>query len=218
MAKPRSKKLPNLESLEKLNVLLEILNEQSDRYIPDSELKTRFKERLNPNKKLDNIALENSFNNLITYALGLNDKLSPPSIHTSEYLAAIAQIWQTKLIEMIQLPLDGKEENCYMITVRGIEVLNHLRNSRHSKEMLSSSKRIELLARVTGILTIFLITITLLSISNNSILVFLLQKNPSFIDMIYGIMVILLISEILVLIPRIPEVIEEKIKNWRAKR
>ena len=33
MAKPQSKKLPKLESLEKLRVLLEILNEQSDRYV-----------------------------------------------------------------------------------------------------------------------------------------------------------------------------------------
>ena len=84
---------PKLKSLEKLEVLLEILNEQSDRYVPDSELKTEFKDRLNPNKKLDNTSLENSFNNTIIYALGINDKAGRQSTDTPEYLAAIAQIW-----------------------------------------------------------------------------------------------------------------------------
>ena len=148
--------LPKLKSLEKLEVLLEILNEQSDRYIPDSELKTKFKERLNPNKKLDNTALENSFNNTIIYALGINDKVGRPLIDTPEYLAAIAQIWQTKLIDM-QFPYEINKENCYMITIKGIEVLNHLRNSRHSKDLLISSKRLEILTMILIIFTAILI-------------------------------------------------------------
>ena len=148
--------LPKLESLEKLEVLLEILNEQSDRYTPDSELKTKFKERLNPNKKLDNTALENSFNNTTSYALGINDKVGRPLIDTPEYLAAIAQIWQTKLIDM-QFPYEINKENCYMITIKGIEVLNHLRNSRHSKDLLISSKRLEILTMILIIFTAILI-------------------------------------------------------------
>ena len=148
---------PKLKSLEKLEVLLEILNEQSDRCIPDSELKTKFKERLNPNKKLDNTALENSFNNTTSYALGINDKVGRPLIDTPEYLAAIAQIWQTKLIDMKQLTINGKKENCYMITIKGIEVLNQLRNSRYSKDLLISSKRLEILTMILIIFTAILI-------------------------------------------------------------
>ena len=209
--------LPKLKSLEKLEVLLEILNEKSDRYMPDSELKTEFKERLNPNKKLDNTALENSFNNTITYALGINDKVGRPLIDTPEYLAAIAQIWQTKLIDMEQLPIEGKKENCYMITISGIKVLNQLRNSRHSKGLLTSSRRLEMLARVTGLLTIFLIAITILSISSNSVLIFLVGKTPSFIYFIYLLFFILIGAEILVLLPNLPEWFSEKVKNWRTK-
>ncbi len=209
---------PKLKSLEKLEVLLEILNEKSDRYIPDSELKTKFKERLNPNKKLDNTALENSFNNTIIYALGINDKVGRPLIDTPEYLAAIAQIWQTKLIDMEQLPIEGRKENCYMITIRGIEVLNQLRNSRHSKGLLKSSRRLEMLARVTGLLTIFLIVMAILSISSNSILIFLVGTNPSFINFIYLLFFILIVAEILILVPNLLEWLDEKIRNWISKR
>lgn len=148
---------PKLKSLEKLEVLLEILNEQSDRRIPDSELETKFKERLNPNKKLDNTALDNSFKNTKNYALGINDKVGRPLRDTPEYLAAIAQIWQTKLIDMEQFTIEGKKANCYMITIRGIEVLNQLRNSRHSKELLISSKRLEILTIILIIFTAILI-------------------------------------------------------------
>jgi hypothetical protein len=148
---------PKLKSLEKLEVLLEILNEQSDRYVPDSELKTRFKEHLNPNKKLDDTTIENSFNNTKVYALGINDKVGRPSIDTPEYLAAIAQIWQTKLIDMEQLTINGKKENCYMITIKGIEVLNQLRNSKYSKDLLISSKRLEILTMILIIFTVILI-------------------------------------------------------------
>ena len=164
---------PKLKSLEKLEVLLEILNEKSDRYMPDSELKTEFKERLNPNKKLDNTALENSFNNTITYALGINDKVGRPLIDTPEYLAAIAQIWQTKLIDMEQLPIEGKKENCYMITIRGIEVLNQLRNSRHSKGLLTSSRRLEILTLAliafTGYLIVYSVASIMITCSGNAV-------------------------------------------------
>jgi hypothetical protein len=148
---------PKLESLKKLEVLLEILNEQSDGYIPDNELKTKFKERLNPNKKLDDTRLENIFNNTITYALGLNDKVGRPIVHTPEYLAAIAQIWQTKLIDLMPVSNEINKENCYMITIKGIEVLNQLRNSRHSKELLILSKRLEILTIILIIFTAILI-------------------------------------------------------------
>ena len=165
--------LPKLKSLEKLEVLLEILNEQSDGYIPDSELKTRFKEHLNPNKKLDNTSLENSFNNTTIYALGINDKVGRPLIDTPEYLAAIAQIWQTKLIDMEQLTINGKKENCYMITIKGIEVLNNLRNSRHSKGLLTSSRRLEILTLAliafTGYLIVYSVASIMITCNGNAV-------------------------------------------------
>ena len=167
MAKSQKTIPPKLKSLEKLEALLEILNEQSDRYVPDSELKTKFKEHLNPNKKLDDTALENSFNNTKVYALGINDKVGRPKTDTPQYLAAVAQIWQTKLIDLEQFDINGKKENCYMITIRGIEVLNHLRNSRHSKGLLESSRRLEILTFVLIAFTGYLIVYSVASIIIN---------------------------------------------------
>lgn len=231
MAKPKSIKLPKLESLEKLEVLLEILNEQSDRYVPYGEIEKEFMKRVNSKKRFDEVDLRNKLVNVLSYAEGLRDDLPPTNEkglpdqyvpHTASYLADIAQIRQTKLIDRMRLPLkvEGKtkEQDCYMITIRGIEVLNLLRNSRYSKGLLVSSRRLEILARVTGILTIFLIVMTILSISSNSVLIFLVGKNPSFIYFIYLLFFILIGAEILVLLPNLPEWFEEKIINWRIKR
>ena len=128
---------------------------------------------MNPNKKLDDTTIENSFNNTKVYALGINDKVGRPLIDTPEYLAAIAQIWQTKLIDLEQFDINGKKENCYMITIRGIEVLNNLRNSRHSKGLLTSSRRLEILTLAliafTGYLIVYSVASIMITCNGNAV-------------------------------------------------
>ena len=177
MAKSQSKKLPKLKSLEKLEVLLEILNEQSDRYVSYDEIEKEFIERVNSRKKFDEGDFKNKLINTLLYSEGLpelppaNTKGIPKQNipHTASYLADIAQIRYTKLIDRmrLQLKVEGKtkEQDCYMITVRGIEVLNHLRNSRHSKELSESSRRLEKLTFVLIIFTFILIVTKSLPVS-----------------------------------------------------
>lgn len=170
MAKSQPIKPHKLESLEKLKILLEILNEQSDRYVPYDEIEKEFMKRVNSKKRFDVVDLRNKLVNVLSYAEGLRDDLPPANDkglpdqyvpHTASYLADIAQIRYTKLIDRIRLPLkvEGKtkEQDCYMVTIRGIEVLNQLRNSSHSKELLISSKRLEILTIILIIFTAILI-------------------------------------------------------------
>ena len=179
MAKSQTIKLQKLESLEKLEVLLEILNEQSDRYVPYDEIEREFMKRLNSRKKFSEVDLRNKLVNILFYSEGLPE-LPPANAkgipeqnvpHTASYLADIAQIRQTKLIERMRLPLKEdsktKEQDCYMITIRGIEVLNHLRNSRHSKGLLESSRRLEILTFVLIAFTGYLIVYSVASIIIN---------------------------------------------------
>ena len=49
------------------------------------------------------------------------------------------------------------KETKYIITIHGIEVLNQLRNSRYSKDLLISSKRLEILTIILIIFTAILI-------------------------------------------------------------
>ena len=227
MAKPQSINPPNLESLEKLEVLLEILNERSDRYVPYDEIEKEFMKRVNSKKEFTEEDLKNKLKNVLSYAAGsLRDDVplsneSGSGLSYVAYLADITQIRNAKLVIWLRCLKEGgktRDQDCYMITIRGIEVLNHLRNSGHSKGLLESSRRLEILARVTGILTIFLIVMAILSISSNSILIFLVGKNPSFIYFIYLLFFILIGAEILVLLPNLPEQCKEKIINWRIKR
>ena len=114
--------------------------------------------------------------NILSYSEGLpelppaNTKGIPEQNipHNASYLADIAQIRYTKLIDRMRLPLQvegkTKEQDCYMITVRGIEVLNHLRNSRHSKGLLASSKRLEILTLALIAFTGYLIVYSVASI------------------------------------------------------
>jgi hypothetical protein len=171
------RKPPRLESLEKLWILLESLNEQPDRYVPYDEIEKEFMKRLNHKKKFDEVDLRNKLVNVLSYAEGLRDDLPPANEkglpdqyvpHTTSFFADIAQIRQTKLIDRMRLPLkeDGKtrEQDCYMITIRGIEVLNHLRNSRHSEGLLASSKRLEILTLALLVFTGYLIVYSITSI------------------------------------------------------
>jgi hypothetical protein len=170
MAKSQLIKPHKLESLDKLDVLLEILNERSDRYVPYDEIEKEFMKRVKAKKKFDVVGLRDKLVNVLSYAEGLRDDLPPANEnglpdqyvqHTASYLADIAQIRYTKLIDRTKLPLkvEGKtkEQDCYMITIRGIEVLNQLRNSIHSKELLISSKRLEILTIILIIFTAILI-------------------------------------------------------------
>ncbi len=150
-----------LESIAYLRTILEILNEESDRYVPKSEIKTKFLGRLNPNKELDDVALENSLNNTLSYAEGINDKVGRPKVDTAEYLANVAQIWQTKLIEMEKLPINGKQEDCYMIKIKGIEVLNQMQLNKNIINFQNSSDRS---SRAIFILTIFLVALAAIQI------------------------------------------------------
>jgi len=155
--------MKKLKSVEHLGALLEILNDEPDRYVPLSELKKKFKEKLDPNNELDDnalIALNNSLNNTLSYAEGINDRLAPPnSIHTPAYLADVAQIWQTKLIDREVQTVNGKKEDCYMIKIKGIEVLNQLQLNKNIIKFNETSKGA---SDMIIILTIFLVALAIL--------------------------------------------------------
>ena len=150
-----------LKSIEHLQTILEILNGHPDEYLPLSKLETEFKERLNLKDKLDQIALHNSLQNTLIFAEGINDKIGRPKTDTPEYLGAIAQIWQTKLIDMEPLSVNGKEENCYMIKIKGIEVLNKLQLNENIIKFNRSSDKA---STALGVLTIFLVALAAIQI------------------------------------------------------
>jgi hypothetical protein len=166
MTKPQSIEPPKLESLEKLEVLLEILNEQSDKYVPYNEIEKEFMKRVNSKKKFNEVDLRNKLVNILNYAAGYLRDDVPLSNETGSglsyvaYLADITQIRNAKLVIWWRCSKKGgktRDQDCYMITLRGVEVLNHLRNSRHSKDLLISSKRLEILTIILIIFTAILI-------------------------------------------------------------
>lgn len=150
-----------LKNVDHLRALLEILNENPDRYVPLSELKIKFKEKLDPDNELADGVLDNSLNNTLSFAVGINDKVGRPKFDTPAYLADIAQIWQTKLIEDEQFTIEGKKEWRYMIKIKGIEVLNQLELNKNIVSFNQSSDRA---SRSIGILTIFLVALAAIQI------------------------------------------------------
>ena len=94
-----------------LEILLEVLNEQLDRYVPKEDIKREFKKRIDPRNRIDPTSLHNSLENALRTAEGL-PILLPNGFDLSEDwehrrredLAHSAQILQTKLIERMRLP------------------------------------------------------------------------------------------------------------------
>ena len=151
--------LPKLDSTEKLEALLNLLNKESNRYMSVTEIEGR---------------LGNKFDGLVLlYAEGLNDKLGPSNpfgAHSTEYLADVAQIWQTKLIDRMDLIVNGKTENCYMIKVKGIEVLNQLQLNKNIIDFNESSYKTTI---AIALLTVFLVVLGVLQI-----MILLIQHKP----------------------------------------
>ena len=122
-----------------LEALLEVLNEQLDRYVPKGDIEREFKEKIDPRNKIDPTFLHGSLENALGAAEGL-PILSPNGLDLAEGwerrrhedLANSAQILQTKLIERMRLPIKNSngetvEQDCYKITLRGLEELNAIK-------------------------------------------------------------------------------------------
>lgn len=206
-------KLSKIEGDSRLETLLEILNEQPDRYIPLSEIKSKFKLRYN--EEIDQVALENSLTNLSlsieglpelppTNKRGLPDNLTP---HNAEHLANIAQIRQTKLIDRMRLKLKENdrlvEQDCYMITIKGLEMLNQLRLNRNIVKFNESNDRV---SYAIALLTILLVTLYVIQILYQAISV---PKNLV-IAALALIMVCVLVVEYKLLFKRSKKEIERK--------
>lgn len=159
-------KLLKLESAEILQNVLEVLNAQPYRYIPFREIEEEFNNAVNKRKKYDAIDIRNKLQLTLTNATGLNDQLQPHmGVDTTSHLADIAAIWQTKLVIYMRLPLEEKgkktEQECYMISFRGVEILNSLKNTNNTKRLARSSKILEVLTAILSILTAALIYSTI---------------------------------------------------------
>lgn len=156
-----NKDIPDkLQSIERLEALLDFLNARPNRYVRRSEIEKGL------GKKFDN--------NALSYALGINDKLPPANkagipdpkeCHTASYLADIAQIRQTKFIDVEMVYVNHskskQKENGYMLTPRGIELLNQIHSVKYSKGILTSSKNLEWLTWILILATIVLLLVTL---------------------------------------------------------
>ncbi len=151
-----------LESIDALKSLLEILNEQVDRYVPYEEIEKLYNKRL-ISKEKDNVARSNHLKNALLYAQGIN-VLAPPNKkgvpdvrapHTASYLADVAQIMQTRLIERFDNPTT--HEQGYKITISGMELLNQLKFGDSIEKIKGSSLRLENLTKVLMLFTAFLI-------------------------------------------------------------
>ena len=155
-----------LDSTDILQNVLEVLNSQPYRYIPISEIEEKFNNIVNKRKKYDVIDIKNKLQLTLTTAMGLNDQLLPSKgVDTTSHLADIAAIWQTKLAIYYRIPMEenGKkiEQECYMISFRGVEILNSLKNTKNTKRLARSSKVLEVLTVILSALTAFLIYSTL---------------------------------------------------------
>ncbi len=150
------------DSIQCAKTLLEILSGQPDTYVSKNKIKQEFQARLNHDGNLDNVALDNSLTNAINDAWGLNelsptDRISSSPNHnapqTAEYIGAIAQVRQIKLIDK------QSGSDSYRITIRGTEFLNQIRLSE-------SSQSLEWLTSVLILLGIPLILVTLPNIAD----------------------------------------------------
>ncbi len=93
---------------------------------------------------------------VLNYAVGFPNELGWSSYNVrkrTSYLADMSIITGYKLVQEWSHPKETK----YIITIHGIEVLNQLRNSRYSKDLLISSKRLEILTIILIIFTAILI-------------------------------------------------------------
>ena len=149
MSKSQKNKPLLPENLEKIKILLELLNNKSE-YITETEIKNELK---------DDFDL-----NVLHYAVGFPNELGWSTKYIqqrTQYLANLAIITEHKLIQEWSHPNGTK----YKITLKGIAVLNDLRTSEFSKRLLTSSKRLEILSLALIILTGFLIVYSIISIS-----------------------------------------------------
>ena len=157
-----------------LEALLEILNEQLDRYVPKGDVEREFRKRIDPGNKVDSTSLQNSLQNALVAAEGLpilsptNEQGLPDDLmpHTPEYLAHSAQILQTKLIERMRLPSQdssGKtvEQDSYKITLRGLEELNAIKLNKNIKQFKASNESSDF---VIAVLTFALVAIGIIQI------------------------------------------------------
>lgn len=74
---------PKLESTEKFEALLDLLNKDSNRYVPKSDIIAHLGDKFDES--------------VLLYAEGINDRLGssePSGAHTTAYLGSVAQIWQ----------------------------------------------------------------------------------------------------------------------------
>lgn len=128
--KPKANLAKVASNADVLEVLLEILNEQLDSYMPKEDVERKFRKRIDPRNKVDSTSLQNSLQNALISAEGLPnltprnelDILGNLEVNRHEGLARSAQILQTKLIEGMHLPSQdssGKtvEQDSYKITL-----------------------------------------------------------------------------------------------------
>ena len=185
----RIKELLTLEGIEYLRVFLEILNEQSNRCVSYDEIEKEFMKRVDPKKNFDREDLRKEMDRIILYSKGLpvippankegipDENVPRGTYHSVHPLENSVERISTLLIERekLSVEIEGKttEQNCYSITVRGIQVLNNLRNSGQSKGLLESSKRLEVLTWIlislTGLLIVYSVTTNMISFNGKSI-------------------------------------------------
>jgi len=153
----KSKIKHNLNLLDLLYKFLTILNNQPARYIPESEFRKIFSRSVRKFGYTDENEINNIFNTLLVDFQGLNAGLAPnnktgipdqKAPQDAEYLADVAEIRQTKFIDMMSL---GKE-NRYSITPKGIEFLNSLNLQKSSLRLEESTLK---LITLTGLLSVF---------------------------------------------------------------
>jgi len=153
----KSKIKHNLNLLDFLYKFLTILNNQPARYMPESEFRKIFSRSVRKFGYTDENEINNIFNTLLVDFQGLNAGLAPndktgipdqKAPQNAEYLADVAEIRQTKFIDMLSL---GKE-NGYSITPKGIEFLSSLNLQKSSLRLEKSTLR---LIELTGLLAVF---------------------------------------------------------------
>lgn len=172
--KPKVNLAKVANNMDILEALLEILNEQLDKYVPKKEIEGKFKKKLDPRNKVDPTSLHNSLENILisaegmpllppTNKQGLSDDYAP---HTAEYLSDTAQILQTKLIQKTRLPIqedngNQTEQDCYKITVRGLEELDAIKLNKNIKQFKDSSESSNF---IVAVLTFVLVAIGIIQI------------------------------------------------------
>lgn len=133
-----------LEGTKNLETLLEILNSQPDRWVPVKELREDFISTLNRRKTIDSLVIKNSFDNTLSYASGLSDRL----------------------VQVMKRDVDEKGNEIfpesYRISPTGVRVLAELRISSYSKRLENLTKWTLIATSVLIASTLVLLAVTLI--------------------------------------------------------